>query len=83
MGTFECGTRYRTTGAGGTGRFNVVQLSGDWPQMGRQYGYLLKDQMGEFYDLASARLMAGGATYAGRNQGRILNINYSKQTVNN
>jgi len=63
LATFEGGTLFRTTGAGGTGRFNVVQLSGDWPQMGRQYGYLLKDQMSEFYDLAVARLMAGGATY--------------------
>ncbi|MFH1490298.1 MAG: C45 family autoproteolytic acyltransferase/hydrolase [Pseudomonadota bacterium] len=63
LGTFEGGTLYRTTGAGGAGRFNVIQLNGDWRQMGRQYGHLLTDQMGEFYDLAVARLMAGGATY--------------------
>ncbi len=61
--TFEGGTLYRTTGAGGAGRFNVVQLNGDWRQMGRQYGYLLTDQMGDFYDLAVARLLADGKTY--------------------
>lgn len=63
VGTFEGGTLYQTTGGGGLGRFNVLQLNGDWHQMGRQYGYLLKDPMGEFYDLAVARLMAEGKTY--------------------
>jgi len=55
---FEGGTLFRTTGAGGAGTFNVLSLSGDWQQMGRQYGALLKAEMGDFYDLATAYLIA-------------------------
>lgn len=54
--TFEGGTLFQTTGAGGAGAFNVLSLNGDWRQMGRQYGALMKTPMGEFYDLAVARL---------------------------
>jgi len=63
MDTFEGGTRYRTTGAGGSGQFNVVRLVGDWTQMGRQYGHLLKAPMGEFYDLATEYLFSHGISY--------------------
>jgi len=61
--TFDGGTLYRTTGAGGSGRFNVLLLSGDWKQMGRQYGYLLKDLMNELHDKAAAFWVQAGHTY--------------------
>ena len=56
LSSFEGGTLFQTTGGGGSGAFHVLSLSGDWRQMGRQYGALLKTQMGEFYDLAAAYL---------------------------
>lgn len=56
VNTFEGGTLFQTTGAGGSGAFNVLSLNGDWRQMGRQYGALMKTQMSEFYDLATAWL---------------------------
>jgi CubicO group peptidase (beta-lactamase class C family) len=62
MNTFEGGTLFQTTSAGGSGAFNVLSLNGDWRQMGRQYGSLMKTQMSEFYDLAAARLVARGMT---------------------
>ena len=34
------------------GKFNVVELHGNFRQMGRQYGYLLKDDLKTFYKLA-------------------------------
>lgn len=64
IAAFEGGTLYRTTGEGGSGTFNVVVLNGDWRQMGRQYGALMKTQMSDFYDLATAYLMTTkGGTY--------------------
>ncbi len=61
--TFEGGTLYRTTGAGGSGSFNVAVLKGDWYQMGRQYGYLLKNLMNELHDKAAAFWVQAGRTY--------------------
>jgi hypothetical protein len=46
---FEGGTLYQTSGSGGSGKFYVVDLHGTFREMGRQYGYLLKDLMNEFY----------------------------------
>ena len=34
------------------GKFNVVELHGNFRQMGRQYGHLLKDDLQNFYKLA-------------------------------
>jgi hypothetical protein len=34
------------------GKFNVVELHGNFRQMGRQYGHLLKDDLQKFYQLA-------------------------------
>ncbi len=34
------------------GDINVIRLQGNYRQMGRQYGYLLKDQLQEFYSIA-------------------------------
>jgi hypothetical protein len=34
------------------GKFNVVELHGNFRQMGRQYGYLLKDDLKKFYKVA-------------------------------
>ncbi len=34
------------------GKFNVVELHGTFRQMGRQYGYLLKDDLKKFYTVA-------------------------------
>jgi len=34
------------------GKFNVVELHGSFRQMGRQYGYLMKDKLPIFYQLA-------------------------------
>lgn len=48
--SFESGTLYRTTGEGGAGGFNVLVLKGSWREMGRQYGYLLRNEMNEFYE---------------------------------
>ncbi|TSA45934.1 MAG: hypothetical protein D4R56_04730, partial [Deltaproteobacteria bacterium] len=56
VNTFEGGALFQTTGDGGSGAFNVLSLNGDWRQMGRQYGALMKTQMSDFYDLAAARL---------------------------
>jgi len=63
VNTFEGGTLFQTTGAGGSGAFNVLALYGDWREMGRQYGALVNTQMSEFYDLATAYLITTqGAT---------------------
>lgn len=56
VASFEGGTLYQTTGAGGAGVFKVLLLKGDWRQMGRQYGYLAGEQMAQFYNLAAAYL---------------------------
>ena len=36
------------------GKFNVVELHGNFRQMGRQYGHLLKDDLQKFYKLSIA-----------------------------
>lgn len=63
VASFENGSRYTTTGEGGSGSFDVLVLDGDWRQMGRQYGYLLKDRMSELHDKAVAFWIGGGKTY--------------------
>jgi hypothetical protein len=50
VAVFENGTLYRTTGEGGGAAFNVLVLRGSWREMGRQYGYLLGNEMNEFYE---------------------------------
>lgn len=61
--SFEGGTLYSTTGEGGSGTFDVLVLNGGWRQMGRQYGYLLKDRMSELHDKAVALWVGEGKTY--------------------
>jgi len=63
--TFENGILYRTTGDGGGGKFNVLVLDGSWHEMGRQYGYLLKNEMNEFYEIVVTDYLIGteGASY--------------------
>lgn len=56
---FERGKLYGTSGAGGSAGFPVIVLSGDWRQMGRQYGALLGGEMAEIYDTVIA-----GRSYA-------------------
>jgi len=48
-----------------SGSFYIVELHGTFRQMGRQYGLLLKDQLGEFYQEAVAGFLMGetGAGY--------------------
>ncbi len=65
VNTFEGGTLFQTVGSGGSGVFNVLSLNGDWHQMGRQYGALMKTQMSDFYDLAAARLATSRGMTAG------------------
>jgi hypothetical protein len=45
--TLEGGTLYTTSG------LRVAVLKGTWRGMGRQYGYLLKQRMTDFYNLAA------------------------------
>ncbi|MFA4858304.1 MAG: C45 family autoproteolytic acyltransferase/hydrolase [Candidatus Margulisiibacteriota bacterium] len=44
-GEFEGGKLYRA------GKINVVVMKGNFYQMGRQYGELMKNEFGEFYDM--------------------------------
>jgi len=44
--TFEGGHLYKS------GKLNVLDLRGTYRQMGRQYGYLLKDQLNYLYRIA-------------------------------
>lgn len=55
IGSYEQGTLYQTTGT--SGQFFVVDLHGSFHDMGRQYGYLLKSELKEFYDSATGRLI--------------------------
>ena len=43
---YEGGSLYKA------GKFNVVELHGNFRQMGRQYGHMLKDDLQKFYKLA-------------------------------
>ena len=65
VGSFEKGTLYRTNGEGGGGKFNVLVLRGKWREMGRQYGSLLSNEMGEFYKVVVTDDLIGtqGNTY--------------------
>lgn len=48
---FEGGILYKAD------EFNVIELHGNYHQMGRQYGKLLKDQLKKFYDSAVKRFL--------------------------
>ena len=62
---FEKGILYRTTGEGGGGTFHVLVIKGTWREMGRQYGYLLRNEMNEFYEIVVTDYLIGtnGLTY--------------------
>lgn len=62
VASFEGGTLYTTTGAGGSGTFDVLVLNGDWRQMGRQYGYLTRGKLADFYNSSTAYLLSKGVT---------------------
>ncbi len=49
-----------------SGSFCIVELHGTFRQMGRQYGLMLKDQLGEFYQEAVVKFLMGekGISYA-------------------
>ncbi|MDD5628926.1 MAG: hypothetical protein PHU21_07670, partial [Elusimicrobia bacterium] len=51
--SFEGGKRYRS------GKIDVVVMEGDFHQMGRQYGGLMKDELKEFYEMAVKQLGVG------------------------
>ena len=48
---YEGGSLYRA------GKFNVIELHGNFREMGRQYGHLLKDSLPKFYQLAIANVL--------------------------
>jgi hypothetical protein len=48
---YEGGSLYKA------GKFNVVELHGNFRQMGRQYGHLLKDDLQKFYQLAITNVL--------------------------
>jgi len=50
---FEGGQLYKA------GRINVVVMKGNFYQMGRQYGSLVKNEINEFYDLAAKQIGLG------------------------
>ena len=60
--SFEGGTLYTTTGEGGSGTLDVLVLNGDWRQMGRQYGYLTRAKLADFYASSTEYLLSKGAT---------------------
>ena len=60
LDSFEGGALYRTTGEGGAGTFKVLVLSGSWREMGRQYGYLMREDFAEFYEVAVTHLTGRG-----------------------
>jgi hypothetical protein len=62
LDSFEGGVLYRTTGEGGSGTFKVLVLSGSWREMGRQYGYLMREDFAEFYEIAVTHLTGKGMT---------------------
>jgi hypothetical protein len=59
VGVFENGILYRTTGEGGGAAFHVLVLKGSWHEMGRQYGYLLRNEMNEFYETVVTDYLLG------------------------
>ena len=54
--SFEGGTLYKTK----DGKYNVLDLHGTYREMGRQYGYLLKDEMQAMYNETKADLVRRG-----------------------
>jgi hypothetical protein len=54
---FENGKLYLS--GEGEGHFKILVLKGSWREMGRQYGYLLKEQMNDYYQTASRNLRMG------------------------
>lgn len=60
LDSFEGGAVYRTNGEGGSGTFKVLVLNGSWREMGRQYGYLMRHDFAEFYEIAVAHLIGRG-----------------------
>lgn len=62
VASFEGGTLLTTTGEGGSGTFDVLVLNGDWRQMGRQYGYLTRAKLADFYNSSTEYLQSKGAT---------------------
>jgi hypothetical protein len=60
--SFEGGILYTTSGEGGSGTFDVLVLNGDWRQMGRQYGYLTRAKLADFYASSTEYLLSKGAT---------------------
>lgn len=57
--SFEGGNRYLTP----NGIYPILNLFGSWEEMGRQYGYLLRDQLREFHDEISSDLASRGVGY--------------------
>lgn len=53
VSTFEGGSLYKS------GMLNVLDLRGTYRQMGRQYGYLLKDQLNDLYRIAIEEYFIG------------------------
>lgn len=60
--SYDGGKIYRTYHNGETGSFDIVVLSGDWKQMGRQYGYLYRSQFKELQDAVMTYLVSKGVT---------------------
>lgn len=59
VSTFEGGNLYKS------GKLNVLDLRGTYRQMGRQYGYFLKDQLNHLYSIAIEKYFIAekGMTY--------------------
>jgi hypothetical protein len=57
ISSFESGKLYSS--GKGEGHFKILVLKGSWREMGRQYGYLLKREMNEFYQTASTHIRMG------------------------
>jgi hypothetical protein len=55
ISTFENGKLYEALG-NDNGNLYILSVKGSWREMGRQYGYLFKDQMEEFYQSAFPKL---------------------------
>jgi hypothetical protein len=76
---FENGKLYRTTGEGGSGQFNVLVLKGSWREMGRQYGYLLRNEMNEFYETVVTDYLIGTNGISYEDIGEAGDIFYAQQ----
>jgi hypothetical protein len=60
--SFEGGTLYKTL----DGKYNVLDLHGSYREMGRQYGYLLKDELNSMYQDTAADLAQRGLDEQGQ-----------------